>query len=68
MAVDVSTASGFKAGVPRKLFQIGVLREDQAYRWDMTADGKRFLIVTAQSMNADAPITVVTNWLAELKK
>ena len=32
------------------------------------ADGKRFLIDTAQPETAEEPITVVTNWQAGLKK
>jgi hypothetical protein len=34
----------------------------------VTADGKRFLLVTPVGQNASAPFTVVLNWMAGLKK
>jgi len=37
--------------------------------YDVTADGKRFLIITAGGAGeASPPLTVVTNWTAGLKK
>jgi hypothetical protein len=41
---------------------------NQTHRWDVSADGKRFLIDTIQAEDAEAPITVVTNWTAGLNK
>jgi hypothetical protein len=35
--------------------------------WDCTADGRRFLVVTAKGKD-QAPFTVVLNWQAALKK
>jgi hypothetical protein len=34
----------------------------------VSADGKRFLIETIPDDAGEAPITIVTNWQAELKK
>jgi Tol biopolymer transport system component len=70
MAVDVTQGSIFKAGAPVSLFQAPVARSGKqspldAFAWDVTADGKRFLIDTAKS--GSRPVTVVLNWDAESK-
>jgi eukaryotic-like serine/threonine-protein kinase len=36
--------------------------------YDASADGRRFVIVTSTPQKLPSPITVVTNWAAELKK
>jgi eukaryotic-like serine/threonine-protein kinase len=64
MAVDV-TANGaaLEIGVPQRLFQA------DDYGWDISPDGKRFLLAVPQGrQNALAPITVELNWPALLKK
>jgi dipeptidyl aminopeptidase/acylaminoacyl peptidase len=38
------------------------------YRYDVSADGQRFLINTALQQSTSAPITVVVNWIGGLKK
>jgi len=35
---------------------------------NMAADGKRFLLVTPVGPSASAPLTVVLNWMEELKQ
>jgi eukaryotic-like serine/threonine-protein kinase len=65
MAVEVSGSGGFQAGVPKALFKVpsGVVY------WDVTSDGKRFLMPAPSAAASDAtPFTVVLNWQAELKK
>ncbi|HXZ41879.1 MAG TPA: hypothetical protein VEG68_14140, partial [Terriglobales bacterium] len=67
-AVDV-TASGnaVHLGVPHALFQAaGIQREYGPY--DMTADGKKFLINSGNVNTGSDPLTLVLNWPAELKK
>jgi hypothetical protein len=68
MAVDVSANPAFKAGIPQALFQGAVLPGD-TFRWDVSADGKKFLLNTpgAETDAAQPPITVVLNWQAALK-
>ena len=44
------------------------LFNDAAYHWDVAASGKRFLINAARPESGLAPITVVLNWTAGLKK
>jgi hypothetical protein len=38
-----------------------------AYQYDVTSDGKRFLVDT-NSVGVSGPLTVVVNWSALLKK
>jgi Tol biopolymer transport system component len=66
MAVDITTSPSFQAGVPKPLFTMPA----GAGAWDVTADGKRFLVAMPlqSQQNANTPITVVLNWEAALKK
>ena len=75
MAVSVNATQGvkpfFDAGVPVALFEAHLVHRgnDTQLQYDVTADGKRFLINTAGADAAFAPpLTVVTNWQADLKK
>lgn len=67
MAVDVNGGgAAFEAGPPHALFSLGA-----AARWDVTADGKRFLASVpagGSQQGAQTPITVILNWQADLKK
>jgi len=68
MAVEIRSGSGFAAGVPKPLFRTQMKWLDIGFQYDVSPDGKRFLINTlAEEEKADA-ITVVQNWTAELKK
>ena len=64
MATDVSAGQEFHAGAPAPLFQI----PSGAIVGDVSADGKRFLLVTPAGPSATPPFTVVLNWTAGLKK
>jgi Tol biopolymer transport system component len=71
MAVDIRTSGKFEAATPNPVssplprqklpFEFG-----SAYRYDVTPDGKRFLILAPVGNPAAAPITVVLNWQAGL--
>ena len=65
MAVDVkANGPAFEAGVPQRLFVAPL-----DFGWDVTADGKRFLLaVPPGQQSTETPITVVLNWKAELRK
>jgi len=67
MAVDLTVnGASFQAGAPRQLFP---LPTGAATDWDVTPDGKRFLIPMTRTQEAgDEPITVVLNWKASLKR
>jgi eukaryotic-like serine/threonine-protein kinase len=69
MAIDVTTSPNFNPSPPHALFDTHVVRSpvDQ-FIWDATADGKKFLMVTAAGEDAPVPVTVILNWQAALKK
>jgi serine/threonine protein kinase/Tol biopolymer transport system component len=69
-SVEVSTTPAFHSLTPQPLFR---LPRGNSGAWDVTADGKRFLVAAPPDLLADstpplAPIHVVLNWLAGLKK
>jgi eukaryotic-like serine/threonine-protein kinase len=64
MAVDVNAGQAFDVGTPTPLFQT----PPGTVVGDVSADGKRFLLVTPVGPSASAPFTVVLNWTAGLKK
>jgi hypothetical protein len=68
--------SGFLMGAPQALFDTRLLRED---RWlgypgpffrsyDVSPDGKRFLVRVIREQGAEAPLVLITNWQAGLTK
>lgn len=65
-----AVGSGLQLGTPRALFTLagastmGQLR----HSYDVTHDGKRFVISTGAQTQTNAPITLVVNWPEELKK
>jgi hypothetical protein len=63
MAVEVSTYPTFQAGFPKRLFSM----PPDVGPWDVTADGKRFLVAMPSQQSAKVPIIVVLNWQAGLK-
>lgn len=68
MAVDVD-GSGVtpRLGVPHALFQaIGVQRQVGTYV--PSSDGKKFLVNSGSAKPGTEPLTLVTNWTADLKK
>lgn len=70
MAVEIATAPVFRAGAPKALFQTpspAVQSGAEAYAWDVTSDGKRFLFPKPAELGPP-PFTVVLNWQAGLKK
>jgi Tol biopolymer transport system component len=61
-AVDVTSTPTFQSGEPRVVYTML-----DGGEWDVAPDG-RFLVVQSSAQNAAAPIKVVLNWQAELKK
>ena len=71
LAVSVKPLAGakssFEAGAPVPLFDAHMVHQgvDVNFEYDVTADGKRFLINTTGTDSASTPpLTVVTNWQA----
>jgi hypothetical protein len=74
MAVEVKMTPQFEHSVPKPLFQTrifgvgGSLAGGGYFRYAAAPDGKRFLIDSVAEETVQAPITVVLNWTAGLKK
>jgi Tol biopolymer transport system component len=68
MAVDVNTGPFFQAGAPHRLFDAAFHVGGAWFHWDVTADGKKFLINAVAQESAGSPLTVVLNWQAGLKQ
>ncbi len=72
MAVDVETAQDFHAGRPRPLFPLystGASTNTGLYKgWDVTADGKRFLVINAPGAETGVKLQAVVNWFEELRR
>jgi len=68
MAAQVSSGENFKMDAPVSLFEFrsGTIQEFSPYA--VTADGQRFLINTIVDTEPNAPLTVVVNWAAGVKK
>ena len=71
MAVPIAGGANFNAGAPVPLFQADprvLVATSELSAYDVTRDGKRFLINT-QLKNPEAqPMTVVLNWTSLVKK
>jgi serine/threonine protein kinase len=81
MAVEVETEPTFKRGNPKTLFQgtyffRNITQTITVTPWDISPDGKKFLMIKPAASSAAAPtatgpqpkIIVVTNWFEELKE
>jgi Tol biopolymer transport system component/DNA-binding winged helix-turn-helix (wHTH) protein len=66
MAVPVSTEGGFRAGIPRPLFQTNIVNDFRA-RFAVTGDGGRFLIPIASDQTGSPSTTVIVNWMSGFK-
>ena len=69
MTVAVKGGESFEAGLPQALFETRIRDVTiRRYHYDVTGDGERFLVNTAVEQKASAPITLVLNWTADLKR
>jgi hypothetical protein len=64
MSVEVATSPTFQAAAPKLLFAATVNKGI----YDLSPDGKRFLLAIPAQQSGGDPITVVLNWTAALKK
>jgi eukaryotic-like serine/threonine-protein kinase len=64
-AVTVNAGKVFESGIPRPLFETQLTEGSQ---YTVTADGQRFLLSTIAKDQSSAPITIVINWPAGLKR
>ena len=69
MAVDVNTGGPiFHWGVPKPLFEVLLETESRRSRYQVAANGQKFLVNVPLESTLLAPITVVTNWTSGLKR
>src|SRR5262249_5801466 len=70
MVVDIDATTGFRASKPRLLFEGPYLSTTGLNNYDITPDGRRFIMERAAG-NPEPPFTqmhVILNWLEELKQ
>jgi Tol biopolymer transport system component len=68
VAVDVNlSGTAPQLGVPHTLFHAGGIQRANG-PFDVTADGKKFLVNVGDLKEGSDPLTLVLNWPAELKK
>ena len=67
MAVEVKAGETFAAGEPKPLFSTSLKRTFPG-TYDVTPDGQRFLVNVISGDETSAPITLVQNWAAALKR
>jgi eukaryotic-like serine/threonine-protein kinase len=64
MVTDIFAGSTLQPSSPKLLFKL----PPGSGAWDVTSDGKRFLVPVPAQENATAPFTVVLNWPEVLKQ
>ena len=68
MAVSITTEPAFVAGVPRLIFE-GPYLNVAGYSYDISPDGKRFVVLQPEHYDSKVrEIHVVNNWFEELKQ
>ena len=71
MAVSVSTGASFEAGTPVALFQTHrrqPMSSQDLFSYDVSSNGRRFLIATKLDEPNAAPLSVLLNWASEMEK
>ena len=68
MSAPVSLGATFRSETPRPLFRTGLVLDRQNRPYDVTRDGRRFLVRIPDATTGAGPMTVLTNWTARLRK
>jgi serine/threonine protein kinase/Tol biopolymer transport system component len=71
IAVPVKSLANFEAGPPSTLFQTHTrqpISMMDAFSYDVSSDGQKFLINTRMDETNAAPLSIVLNWASELEK
>lgn len=70
MAVPIDTSGEFRAGVPQPLFAAipPSSLSLNGLQYEVTNDGKRFLVIARPDRASVAPVTVVVNWAATIRR
>ena len=67
VAVSVTTGPTFSVGSPRRLFDAQDAFVGRGHRYDVSADGQRFVMVETLEEPPPPLIRVVENWFAEFR-
>ncbi len=69
MAAEIrEKGAGLEVGRVERLFQVQPPRAMWGYPYDVSSDGKQFLVVTETEQAGNEPITLVVNWTAALRR
>jgi serine/threonine-protein kinase len=70
MVVDyAATGDAFRAEPPREVFTVPTMDDEPHATYDVTADGKRFLVLLPEeSDEVPTQLIVVLNWFEEVKR
>jgi len=68
MAVPVKSGESLNVGTAIPLFEFRAGTNPGFPPYDVAAGGQRFLINAVVETEPNAPLTVVVNWAAEMKK
>ncbi len=68
MATPVRSGESFEVDAPVSLFEFRAGTTPLITPYAVTADGQRFLINALVETEPNAPLTVVVNWTAGVKK
>jgi Tol biopolymer transport system component len=68
MAVSVNTNGSFRAEKPRRLFSGRFTGAGRDSSFDVSPDGKRFVMVKSDDASALRELTVVQNWFDDLQR
>jgi serine/threonine-protein kinase len=66
MAVTIDAGAAFNAGTPRRLFEGRYERSEIGPNYDVSPDGKRFVMIRSDEAETGARVHVVLNWLQEI--
>ncbi len=68
MSVELRLGGSIEPEVPKELFDVTTAGALATTPYDVTADGRRFLLLRGQVDPNPSSLTVVLNWTADLKK
>ncbi len=68
MAAPVTSGASLEVGTPVALFEFRASGHSITPHYSVTRDGQRFLLSTIVETVPNAPLTVVTNWTAQVKR
>jgi hypothetical protein len=67
MAVEVKSGAGFESGAPKALFDLRGIKAIGG-NYAVSADARKFLVMTSIEEASAAPFIVVHNWTADLNR